>query len=50
MLGISDLAAFLPALLGALSGAGAHLTSLTSHEPTLEDVFVQHTGRALRDA
>ncbi len=50
VLGISDLAAFLPALLGALSGAGAHLTSLTSHEPTLEDVFVQHTGRVLRDA
>jgi len=50
VLGISDLAAFLPALLGALSSAGAHLTSLTSHEPTLEDVFVQHTGRALRDA
>jgi ABC-2 type transport system ATP-binding protein len=49
VLRVTDLAACLPALLAELDRAGARLTTLTSHEPTLEDVFVQHTGRALRD-
>jgi len=49
VLRVTDLAACLPALLSAIETAGAKLTTLTSHEPTLEDVFVQHTGRALRD-
>jgi ABC-2 type transport system ATP-binding protein len=39
----------LPALLGALSGSGAELASLTTHTATLEDVFVSLTGRHLRD-
>jgi ABC-2 type transport system ATP-binding protein len=50
VLTVSDLPQALPALLAALDRRGARLTTLTTHEPTLEDVFVQRTGRALRDA
>jgi ABC-2 type transport system ATP-binding protein len=39
----------LPALLQAISAAGAELTALTTHRATLDDVFLAHTGRALRD-
>jgi ABC-2 type transport system ATP-binding protein len=38
-----------PALLALLSGAGAELTSLTTHRATLDDVFLALTGRGLRD-
>ncbi len=40
----------LPALLAELDRAGVALESLTTHQATLEDVFVSLTGRALRDA
>ena len=50
VLTVETLAACLPALLSALQHQGVRLQRLTSHEPTLEDVFVQRTGRALRDA
>ena len=40
----------LPALLGALERSGLALVELRTHSPTLEDVFVTLTGRALRDA
>ena len=40
----------IPALLAALPRHGARLTELRTHSPTLEDVFVALTGRALRDA
>jgi hypothetical protein len=40
----------LPAVLAAITTAGARVERLTTHEPTLEDVFVHLTGRGLRDA
>jgi ABC-2 type transport system ATP-binding protein len=39
----------MPALLSELERRGAVLESLTTHQATLEDVFVHLTGRALRD-
>lgn len=48
-LAISDIALALPALLDALRNAGDRLRALNTHAPTLEDVFVSLTGRALRD-
>ncbi|MBI3790796.1 MAG: ABC transporter ATP-binding protein [Gemmatimonadetes bacterium] len=39
----------LPALLGTLERSGLALSQLSTHSPTLEDVFVSLTGRALRD-
>ncbi len=38
-----------PALLDALERRGAALAGLSTHHATLEDVFVAHTGRQLRD-
>ncbi|MEO7967122.1 MAG: ABC transporter ATP-binding protein [Gemmatimonadaceae bacterium] len=40
----------IPALLAYISGQGAKLTELSTHSPTLEDVFVSLTGRHLREA
>ncbi len=40
----------LPALLEELRRQGVKLEGLSTHEPSLEDVFVDRTGRALRDA
>jgi ABC-2 type transport system ATP-binding protein len=48
-LSVSDIAAALPALLALCARRGLTLQSLTTHQPTLEDVFVALTGRALRD-
>jgi ABC-2 type transport system ATP-binding protein len=39
----------MPALLEAIAREGAVLSHLTTHQATLEDVFVAHTGRHLRD-
>jgi ABC-2 type transport system ATP-binding protein len=39
----------IPALLQALEAHGRHLSYLTTHSATLEDVFVHLTGRHLRD-
>jgi ABC-2 type transport system ATP-binding protein len=39
----------LPALLNLLQARGACLASLTTRHATLEDVFVSHTGRHLRE-
>ncbi len=39
----------IPALLDELVRRGIKLTELRTHSPTLEDVFVTLTGRALRD-
>ncbi len=39
----------LPALLGTLERSGLTLAELRTHSPTLEDVFVALTGRALRE-
>ncbi len=38
-----------PALLGSLAAQGLPLSRLTTHHATLEDVFVNLTGRNLRD-
>ncbi len=45
----SDSGAALPALLGELERQRVQLVSLTTHQATLEDVFVSMTGRRLRD-
>ena len=39
----------LPALLAELARRQTELGQLTTHQATLEDVFVHHTGRELRD-
>jgi ABC-2 type transport system ATP-binding protein len=39
----------IPAVLRAVEAAGATLTELRTHTPTLEDVFVSLTGRHLRE-
>jgi len=50
MVRVRDVGAALPAVLGELERAGAPLEQLTTHQATLEDVFVHLTGRGLRDA
>ena len=49
-LNVIEIGEALPALLGELDRQGARLTTLTTHQATLEDVFVHLTGRMLRDA
>ena len=39
----------IPALLATIGARGATLTELSTHSPTLEDVFVSLTGRHLRE-
>jgi ABC-2 type transport system ATP-binding protein len=46
---IERIGAALPALLVELQRRGVELESLQTHQATLEDVFVNLTGRALRD-
>jgi ABC-2 type transport system ATP-binding protein len=46
---VEDLAHALPALLAAVGDAGGELSTLNTHQATLEDVFLALTGRALRD-
>jgi ABC-2 type transport system ATP-binding protein len=40
----------IPALLALIARSGTTLTELSTHSPTLEDVFVSLTGRHLREA
>ncbi|HEV2764175.1 MAG TPA: ABC transporter ATP-binding protein [Pyrinomonadaceae bacterium] len=47
---VSDIGEALPALLAEIESQRAGLVSLTTHQATLEDVFVSLTGRMLRDA
>ncbi|MBA3441765.1 MAG: ABC transporter ATP-binding protein [Pyrinomonadaceae bacterium] len=47
---VSDIGTALPALLAELDKQQAELITLTTHQATLEDVFVSLTGRMLRDA
>jgi ABC-2 type transport system ATP-binding protein len=47
---VSDAGAALPALLSELGRQSVRLDTLTTHQATLEDVFVSLTGRMLRDA
>ncbi|HKV39921.1 MAG TPA: ABC transporter ATP-binding protein [Blastocatellia bacterium] len=46
---VSDTGAALPALLEELGRQNARIDTLTTHQATLEDVFVSLTGRTLRD-
>ncbi len=48
-LSVCDIGQALPALLSALAAGHVGLRRLTTHQATLEDVFVHLTGRALRD-
>jgi ABC-2 type transport system ATP-binding protein len=47
---VSDIGAALPALLAEIERRRVELVTLTTHQATLEDVFVSLTGRMLRDA
>jgi ABC-2 type transport system ATP-binding protein len=49
-LSVSQISATLPALLAELEKQAVKLDQLTTHQATLEDVFVSLTGRMLRDA
>jgi len=49
LLAVGEIAPFLPALLERLAARGARLRRLAIHQPTLEDVFLELTGRSLRD-
>jgi ABC-2 type transport system ATP-binding protein len=46
---VDDAPARLPALLAALATAGVDVAGIEVRRPDLEDVFLQRTGRALRD-
>jgi ABC-2 type transport system ATP-binding protein len=46
---VGALAETVPVLLALIERSGARLVHLTTHQATLEDVFVAHTGRALRE-
>jgi len=48
-LGVDKLHETLPALLSLAQGRGAAVTQLSTHHATLEDVFVNLTGRQLRE-
>lgn len=47
---VSDIGVALPSLIAEVKRADAELVTLTTHQATLEDVFVSLTGRMLRDA
>ncbi len=45
---VDDGARAVPAILGALDGAGLVVASVTVARPSLDDVYLRHTGRAYR--
>jgi ABC-2 type transport system ATP-binding protein len=47
---VSEMGIALPALLAEIERQQSELISLTTHQATLEDVFVSLTGRMLREA
>lgn len=49
LLSVDRISVALPALLAALETQRVAVEALRTHQPTLEDVFVHLTGRALRD-
>ncbi len=49
VLTVAEVRHALPALLGALQARQLELKSVATHQATLDDVFLQITGRALRD-
>ena len=46
---VGSLAETVPVLLALVERSGAKLMNLSTHRATLEDLFVSHTGRALRE-
>ena len=48
-LSVSELHLAVPRIFAALAEQGLHLSEFRTHSATLEDVFVQMTGRNLRD-
>ena len=46
---VADIAVAMPALLAEIKRQQSELVTLTTHQATLEDVFVSLTGRMLRD-
>ncbi|HSP34207.1 MAG TPA: ABC transporter ATP-binding protein [Thermoanaerobaculia bacterium] len=50
LLRVDSLAEAVPQVIAAVEKGGAKLRTLTTHEATLEDLFVSLTGRELRDA
>jgi ABC-2 type transport system ATP-binding protein len=46
---VSEIGVALPALLAEIKRQQSDLVTLTTHQATLEDVFVSLTGRMLRD-
>ena len=48
-LSVSELHVAVPRIFAALTGQGLHLSEFRTHSATLEDVFVNLTGRNLRD-
>ena len=46
---MNSLAETVPSLLALVERSGARLVSLSTHQATLEDLFVSLTGRALRE-
>ena len=49
-LAVNSLATAVPALLATVESRGGRLIHLSTHQATLEDLFVSLTGRELRDA
>ncbi len=49
LLAVSHVAEVLPLLMSEIRRQGLHLVNLSTHQATLEDVFIQLTGRKLRD-
>lgn len=49
LLTVTELHRAVPALLEAIAAAGGDLTALNTHHVTLDDVFIAHTGRGLRE-
>lgn len=49
-LGLDDLGQSAPAVLRQLAAQGLRLNHLSSGRATLEDVFLQLTGKTLRDS
>jgi ABC-2 type transport system ATP-binding protein len=47
---VEDGGASLPSVLRLLDDEGIEISSVKLSEPTLDDVFLHHTGRSLRDA
>ncbi|MGH9905634.1 MAG: DUF4162 domain-containing protein [Pyrinomonadaceae bacterium] len=46
---VSEIGVAMPALLAEIKRQQSELVTLTTHQATLEDVFVSLTGRMLRD-